>query len=402
MGNMGDMIFSASAGADGHWHSATATETGTTNATATATAGAAAKRVRRSSSSGSVPPPLHHSHEDTCPAAAALESAQKYHAAAAAPSPLKSSPQTLRLPAAASAALPLNLQLPLSLQQQLQQQLQLQQKLQLQRQQSNLSGSVSGGGGASGGGASGGAASGGEGRAWGGTNTTTTTVSLGEMTVAVSGSLPLHTQAAPIAPSPLPTSHPPAATPLHLPRSSFPPSAPPDSLLIDEKPIEVAQAPADAGRKRHARGETRKRGRGSERAGRVAAGRQQGASEGAWEEGGTGRRKQQGASEAAWEVRAGDGGVAGGASAAMGGFEEGEDAEGTRVLGRVSGACLAARKRRERIASQMRTLQRLVPGSSRVDTVSVLSDTIRFLCTLIHQIQCLCSLIPSASSAASF
>ncbi|CAI5959068.1 unnamed protein product [Closterium sp. NIES-64] len=85
----------------------------------------------------------------------------------------------------------------------------------------------------------------------------------------------------------------------------------------------------------------------------------------------------------------GDGDAGGGASAAVGGFEEGEGAEGTRTLGRVSGACLAARKRRERIASQMRTLQRLVPGSSRVDTVSVLSDTIRFLCSLIHQIQSL-------------
>ncbi|CAI5484895.1 unnamed protein product [Closterium sp. Yama58-4] len=78
-----------------------------------------------------------------------------------------------------------------------------------------------------------------------------------------------------------------------------------------------------------------------------------------------------------------------GDGASVEGFEDGEGVEGTRILGRVSGACLAARKRRERIASQMRTLQRLVPGSSRVDTVSVLSDTIRFLCSLIHQIQSL-------------
>ncbi|CAI5494497.1 unnamed protein product [Closterium sp. Naga37s-1] len=156
---------------------------------------------------------------------------------------------------------------------------------------------------------------------------------------------------------------------------------------IDEKPIAVGQAAGDVGRKRQARGETRKRGRGSERGGRAAGGRQQGANDGAWEDGGAGRRKQQGASDGAWEVQA-RGGGGGGASAALDGFEEGEGAaEGTRVLGRVSGACLAARKRRERIASQMRTLQRLVPGSSRVDTVSVLSDTIRFLCSLIHQIQ---------------
>ncbi|CAI5503593.1 unnamed protein product [Closterium sp. Naga37s-1] len=330
MGNMGDMIVSASAGADGHWHSATATETGTTNVTATATAGAAAKRVRRSSSSGSVPPPLHHSHEDTCPAAAALESAQKCHAAAAAaaPSPLKSSPQTLRLPAAASAALPLN--------------------------------------------------------------APPNAPSAFETSQTVSGAFPQHIQTPPNAPSPFPTSPPPAATPPHPPRSSFPPSGPSDSPLVDEKPDAVAQAAADAGvgRKRQVREETRKRGRGSERGGGAAGGRQHRASEGTWEEGGAGRRKQQGGVEAAWEVRARDG-AAGGATAAVGGFEEGEDAEGTRVLGRVSGACLAARKRRERIASQMRTLQRLVPGSSRVDTVSVLSDTIRFLCSLIHQIQSL-------------
>ncbi|CAI5524068.1 unnamed protein product [Closterium sp. Naga37s-1] len=391
------------------------------------------KRARRSSSSGSLPPPLHHSYEDTCPASAAAfgisQTRQASAAAAAAAAgaatgvaassamaPLfavhqKSSPQNLRLPAAASAALPLSAQIPQSLREQLQQQLQLQQ---LQRQQSNLSGSVSGGGGASGGGASGGAASGGEGRTWAGTTTnTTTTTSLGGMAGAVSRVLPLHTQAvpiapsafetsqtvsgafllhtqtAPIAPSPLPIPPQPVANPLHPPRSTFPPSAPPDSPLIDEKPDAVAQATAEVGRKRQARGETRKRGRGGERGGRVAGGRQQGASDGAWEEGGAGRIKQQGASEGAWEVRAGDGGAGGGASAAVGGFEEGEGAEGTRTLGRVSGACLAARKRRERIASQMRTLQRLVPGSSRVDTVSVLSDTIRFLCSLIHQIQSL-------------
>ncbi|CAI5972237.1 unnamed protein product [Closterium sp. NIES-65] len=361
----------------------------------TSASAAAAKRARRSSSSGSLPPPLHHSQEDTCLTAAAFGNSQTRQAAAAGAAatgaaaagsgmaPLfavhqKSSPQNLRLPAAASAALPLSAQIPQSLREQLQQQ--------LQRQTSNLSGSVSGGGG----GASGGAASGGEGRPWAGpTITTITTTSLEGVGKAFPGAFPQHTQAAPNAPSPLPISSPPAAIPLHPPHSSFPASGPPDSSLVDEKLDAVAQAPGEVGRKQQARGETRKRGRGGERGGRAAGGRQQGASDGAWEEGGARRRKQQGASEGAWEVRAGDGDAGGGASAAVGGFEEGEGAEGTRTLGRVSGACLAARKRRERIASQMRTLQRLVPGSSRVDTVSVLSDTIRFLCSLIHQIQSL-------------
>ncbi|CAI5963756.1 unnamed protein product [Closterium sp. NIES-64] len=300
----------------------------------TSASAAAAKRARRSSSSGSLPPPLHHSQEDTCLTAAAFGNSQTRQAAAAGAAatgaaaagsgmaPLfavhqKSSPQNLRLPAAASAALPLSAQIPQSLREQLQQQ--------LQRQTSNLSGSVSGGGG----GASGGAASGGEGRPWAGpTITTITTTSLEGVGKAFPGAFPQHTQAAPNAPSPLPISSPPAAIPLHPPHSSFPASGPPDSSLVDEKLDAVAQAP-------------------------------------------------------------GDGDAGGGASAAVGGFEEGEGAEGTRTLGRVSGACLAARKRRERIASQMRTLQRLVPGSSRVDTVSVLSDTIRFLCSLIHQIQSL-------------
>ncbi|CAI5984821.1 unnamed protein product [Closterium sp. NIES-65] len=268
----------------------------------TSASAAAAKRARRSSSSGSLPPPLHHSQEDTCLTAAAFGNSQTRQAAAAGAAatgaaatgaaaagsgmaPLfavhqKSSPQNLRLPAAASAALPLSAQIPQSLREQLQQQ--------LQRQTSNLSGSVSGGGG----GASGGAASGGEGRPWAGpTITTITTTSLEGVGKAFPGAFPQHTQAAPNAPSPLPISSPPAAIPLHPPHSSFPASGPPDSSLVDEKLDAVAQAPGE--------------------------------------------------------------------------------------------------KRRERIASQMRTLQRLVPGSSRVDTVSVLSDTIRFLCSLIHQIQSL-------------
>eukprot|EP00850_Spirogloea_muscicola_P010919 SM000066S20394 [mRNA] locus=s66:75836:79595:+ [translate_table: standard] len=58
-----------------------------------------------------------------------------------------------------------------------------------------------------------------------------------------------------------------------------------------------------------------------------------------------------------------------------------------RTAGPTTTQCIAARERRERITSYVRTLQKIVPIGTKIDTASVLEETIRYVRQLQHQIK---------------
>eukprot|EP00850_Spirogloea_muscicola_P008205 SM000043S15833 [mRNA] locus=s43:415710:421088:+ [translate_table: standard] len=58
-----------------------------------------------------------------------------------------------------------------------------------------------------------------------------------------------------------------------------------------------------------------------------------------------------------------------------------------RTAGPTTTQCIAARERRERITTYVRTLQMIVPTGAKVDTASVLEETIRYVRQLQHQIK---------------